>query len=782
MTLKTKPPRTEVCIIGAGASGAAAAKVLTERGVRVVALERGPWRGKETFGGDELANVNRYNLWPDPLLNPRTARTSPNEKAHLEMFCPVPQMVGGGTVHWQGWLPRFTPNDFRIRTIAGEVKGATLADWPIGYDELEPYYAKVEWAFGVSGRAGANKFEGPRSVGLSLSAAASVALCREIQQGLQCAGLERFSDAPGGVVARLQRSQAHGDQRVRATAWRPTGTRSSALNVFVPDAAKTGRYDLRADSYVRELTLGADGSVKSAVYQDADGDLVEQEADLFILACGAVESARLLLLSKSARFPNGLANGSDLVGRNVTFHEYSAAVGLFDDPIYAWAGGGYVSASSFQFYEHDEKRGHISGGHIACAGVGIPLPINWRLPDAPAWGAAAKRNDRDNFNHSMAVAMVLHDMPRHDNRVDLDDEVRDAWGLPAARDHSDAARERHEAGALPDRSRGGHPGSRGIEARPEGLRPARDRQLFASAWNAADGNGPDEVRPRQILPRARGRQSLCSRWIAISHRDGRQPDADDHGQRLARRCDDRRTARRAGLNGMPEPSEVLGKGAPELWRRSLRLQITSDAPLRFNSLDQWQALNRRRLVAVDVSLVGRLHRILRYRAFAGAASAQREHISGRHTLKLQLGTGEDEEQGQNIIGVEPGTDCRVAIQYCSLCAALLQVAGEILSGACSARRRLAQELVFRRNLFGGQIGEREDGFSRIVGWQGRKLPSSACIQPWAFMEFPASATLPISRGLRPCGASRRRAPSRDRRELASPPTTPSFPFRGRSFA
>jgi choline dehydrogenase-like flavoprotein len=431
VTFKSKPPRTEVCIIGAGASGAAAAKVLTERGVQVVALERGPWRGKETFGGDELANVNRFNLWPDPLLNPRTARTSPDEKAHLEMFCPVPQMVGGGTVHWQGWLPRFTPNDFRIRTVVGEVKGATLADWPVGYDEIEPYYAKVEWAFGVSGRAGANKFEGPRSKGYPCPPLPVSRYAEKFNQGCDALGwnatpqaaLSRaFNGRKPTVISAF--AQQHGD---------PTGTRSSALNVFIPDAIETGRYDLRADSYVRELTLGGDGAVKSAVYQDADGDLVEQEADLFILACGAVESARLLLLSKSGRFPTGLANGSDLVGRNVTFHEYSAAVGLFDDPIYAWAGGGYVSASSFQFYEHDEKREHVSGGHIACAGVGIPLPINWRLPEAPAWGAAAKQNDRDNFNHSMAVAMVLHDMPRHDNRVDLDDEVEDAWGLPVAR-------------------------------------------------------------------------------------------------------------------------------------------------------------------------------------------------------------------------------------------------------------------------------------------------------------------------------------------------------------
>jgi choline dehydrogenase-like flavoprotein len=169
------------------------------------------------------------------------------------------------------------------------------------------------------------------------------------------------------------------------------------------------------------------------VYEDGDGDQLEQEADLIILACGAIETARLLLLSRSGPFPNGLANSNGLVGRNVTFHEYSAAVGVFDDPIYAWAGGGYVSASSFQFYGHDDSRGHVSGGHIAAAGVGIPLPINWSLPGRPAWGPEAKRIDREYFNHSMAVAMVIHDMPQHENRVDLDEHVTDAWGLPVAR-------------------------------------------------------------------------------------------------------------------------------------------------------------------------------------------------------------------------------------------------------------------------------------------------------------------------------------------------------------
>ena len=428
-----KPEHAEVCIVGAGASGATAAKVLTERGIHVVALERGPWRTRETFGGDELANVNRYNLWPDPLLNPRTTRAHSNEPARKELFCPVPQMVGGGTVHWQGWLPRFTPDDFRFRTVVGDLPGATLADWPITYDEIEPYYALVEWAFGVSGKAGANAFEGPRSRDYPCKPMPTSRYARKFHEGCEALGWnsfptpqaalsEPFDGRPKTVVSAF--AQQHGD---------PTGTRSSALNVFVPDALATGRYDLRPGCYVRELTLDGEGRVKGAVYQDEDGETHEQTADLFILACGAVETARLLLLSSSGRHPNGLANGSDLVGRNVTFHEYSAAIGTFEDPIHAWAGGGYVSASSFQFYGHDPSRGHAGGGHIAAAGVGIPLPINWHLPGRPTWGAEAKRIDREAFNHSMAVAMVVHDMPQHDNRVDLDDEVVDHWGLPVAR-------------------------------------------------------------------------------------------------------------------------------------------------------------------------------------------------------------------------------------------------------------------------------------------------------------------------------------------------------------
>jgi choline dehydrogenase-like flavoprotein len=433
MPHKPKPARADVLIIGAGASGATAAKVLTERGMKVVALERGPWRKRESFGGDELANVNRYNLWPDPILNPRTYREGASGETKIELFCPVPQMVGGGTVHWQGWLPRFTESDFKLRSIAGDVPGTTLVDWPITYADLEPYYTQVEWSFGVSGGGGINKFESFRSKDYPCPPLPATRYAQKFHQGCRKLGYNSFP-TPMAALSRPHNgrpvtvqsafAQQHGD---------PTGTRSSALSVFVPDALKTGRYDLRPDCYVHEIAVDQHGRCKSAVYQDADGDFIEQEADVFILACGAVESARLMLLSRSRRFPHGLVNDSDLVGRNATFHEYSAAVGVFEDPIYAWAGGGYVAASSFQFYEHDESRGYVGGCHIACAGVGIPLPINWSVPGRPAWGAEAKQLDRDFFNHSFAVGMVLHDLPQHESRVELDEKVRDAWGLPVAR-------------------------------------------------------------------------------------------------------------------------------------------------------------------------------------------------------------------------------------------------------------------------------------------------------------------------------------------------------------
>jgi choline dehydrogenase-like flavoprotein len=433
---RAKPPPVDVCIIGAGASGATAAKVLTEAGVDVLVLERGPWRRPADFSADELANINRYFLTPDPELHPRTKRTRPDQDAVVEPFSATPQLVGGGTTHWTGWVPRMLPTDFVQRSLHGDVDGADLVDWPIGYHDLEPYYDRAEWALGVSGTAGANRYEAPRSRGYPLPPLPPTRYAQRFLDGCDRLGWNGFplpiamqSKPFAGRPATVQSAfvQFHGD---------PSGTRSSVLSTFVPDAEATGRMELRPHTLVRELVVDAAGRIRAALCEDAEGRLYEQEADTFVLAANAIESARLLLLSRSNGFPDGLANDSGLVGCFFTAHEYTEAVGLFDhdrEPLYPWAGGGYISAGTMEFYASDYRRGFIGGGLIAAGSAGLPLPINWSLPDRPSWGAAAKQFDRDHFNRTMSAGIVLNDLPQRTNRIDLDPTVRDAWDMPVAR-------------------------------------------------------------------------------------------------------------------------------------------------------------------------------------------------------------------------------------------------------------------------------------------------------------------------------------------------------------
>lgn len=431
-----KPDPVDVCIVGAGASASVAAKVLTEAGLTVVAIERGQWRKPQDFGVDELANVNRHYLGANPELYPRLVRRSATEEARLRSFSPLPVTVGGGTTHWAGWVFRFQESDFKMRTLHGAVDGADLADWPIDYDDLEPYYEKVEWRLGVSGQAGANKYEAPRRRDYPCPPMPRTRYAQRFHEACEKLGYNSFQ-TPIVMVSRQYGTMPptvvgaynhmYGD---------PTGTRPGAHTTFIPDALATGRFELRPECLVRELTVDNAKRVRSAIYQDMNGNLFEQEAKVFVVACGAIETAKFLLLQKSAQFPRGLANDTDLVGRYLTVHEWTSATGLFDkdcEPVYGWAGGGYLGGSTYEFYESDESRGHIGGGHVVATGGMVATPMNYMLPSRPAWGQAAKDADRGFFNRTMSCGVIVHDLPQATNRVELDEKVEDMWGTPAAK-------------------------------------------------------------------------------------------------------------------------------------------------------------------------------------------------------------------------------------------------------------------------------------------------------------------------------------------------------------
>lgn len=434
MIPRKKPEPAEVLIIGAGASGGTAAKVFTEAGIRVVALDRGPFLRNEQFSGDELKYLNRNYVWPDPQLKPRTYRPDEESPEEEVQFSPTPQGVGGGTIHWGGIVPRMTEDDFRLRSLHGDIPGASLVDWPIEYADLEPYYTRVEWELGTSGLAGANRWEGPRSKGYPTKPVELTHYGRVFAQAMKKMGQSTFPIPQAMVTEPYRGRKAH----VNSGFWQqygdPVGAKSSTANTFIPDALATGLLDLRPDCYVREIILNPDGTAKGVIYTDADGNEVEQLADIVICCAGAIETTRLLQLSKSANHADGLANSSGLLGANATFHEYLFAIGLFDkevvDPLYPWAGH-YMNTMSFDYYQTDYDRGHLLGTLIFASMLGHP--VNWTFPGRPTWGQASKDADRDLFNHSMKLGVMVQDLPVESNRVDLDPNVVDAWGLPVAR-------------------------------------------------------------------------------------------------------------------------------------------------------------------------------------------------------------------------------------------------------------------------------------------------------------------------------------------------------------
>lgn len=434
MSKKLNP--VDVIIVGLGAGGGPAAKVLCEAGYKVVGFDKGPWlRNSEHYSGDELKFQNRSYLWPDVDLMPRTVRSDENAESRIFNFSPVPSAVGGGTTHMAGWTPRPRPSDFIMRSLHGDIEGASLADWPYRYEHLEPYLTKVEWSYGISGLDGAEVGAGFRSKRYPSAPLGPTKFGEKFYEGCRKLGINAM---PLPMSHLTERNELGRKAVNRTSFWNqygdPTETRSTVATTYIPEALATGNFEVRADSFVKEVTVDQNGKATGVIYVSPDGSEHEQKARVVVLALGAIESSRLMLLSKSPRFPDGLSNDSGVVGRFATFHEYLFAVGLFDkevSPALNGFTGNYQSGGSMHFYETDYDRGHIGGGIIATTQIG--QPINPILPGKPIWGDAAKDADRDYFLHSMKVGMILQDLPQESNRVDLDPTVKDRWGMPVAR-------------------------------------------------------------------------------------------------------------------------------------------------------------------------------------------------------------------------------------------------------------------------------------------------------------------------------------------------------------
>jgi choline dehydrogenase-like flavoprotein len=443
--MKMFSPATQVdfVIIGSGAAGGVMAKQLSASGFEVVVLEQGPRLENKDFKHDELLIRDTPALVNDHSLQPNTFRKTEVEKAQLAETISYGRCVGGGTVHYTGTQWRFHEIDFVERSRWGAIAGTGFADWPVTYAELEPYYVKVEYEFGVSGVSGTSPFDSPRSKPYPLPALPVKSAGVLFERGARKLGLHPVP-IPSAILSQSYKGRQacnhcgfcewYGCQR---------GAKSSSLVTVIPVAESTGRCEVRSGSYVREISVDKNGLVTGVVYFDSRKREIFQKAKAVVLCANGSESPRLLLLSKSSRFPDGLANSSGMVGKCLMLGGTVSASGIFDEPLNEFKS--VMSTRAIEdYYDSDPGRGFYGGGRID-GRWGFMGPIGYALtglpPDVPQWGEGYKNFVKQNFNRTMTCMSYMASLPLESNNITLDPEVKDAWGLPAMRvtykDHPD---------------------------------------------------------------------------------------------------------------------------------------------------------------------------------------------------------------------------------------------------------------------------------------------------------------------------------------------------------
>jgi choline dehydrogenase-like flavoprotein len=436
-------PNTQVdfVVVGSGISGGIMAKELSAAGLDVVVLEQGDYLYDRDFRYDQLKRTSHSSLLSEDA-NPVTFRQTDKEKAVLSSAFHYGRCVGGGTVHYSGSSWRHHESDFHERSLLGSIAGTGFDDWPVTYEELEPFYTKVEWEIGYSGLGGVSPFESFRSKPYPLPPMPNKSSGVLMERAAKKLGFHPVP-VPVAMLSQAYRGRSACIHCGFCSGFGcQVGAKSSSLVAVIPAIEKNSHCELRPNSYVREISADKSGRVTGAVYFDANKKEIFQKAKAVIVSANGLGSPRLLLMSKSSLFPDGLANSNGVVGKYFIPGCGASVHGIFEHPLNEYKSVTTTRAIE-DFYNADLKRGFYGGGRIDARGNTPPISfaLGALSPGTPRWGSEYKKALHEEFNRTLTMQGFLTCLPLESNNITLDPEVKDAWGLPAMRvtykDHPD---------------------------------------------------------------------------------------------------------------------------------------------------------------------------------------------------------------------------------------------------------------------------------------------------------------------------------------------------------
>ena len=405
-----------VVVIGSGAGGGTLSNELAQKGIDVVCLEAGPRVEMEDFVNDEWGNFVQIS-WLDKRTTSGSWRVA---KDFSGLPAWIVKAVGGSTVHWAGASLRFQEHEFKVKTTYGDVPGANLLDWPISLKDLEPYYARAEDKMGVTGTNNVPRLPGNNNY-------------KVMAAGAKRVGYKEFHTGNMAINSKPRDNRGACQQIGFCFQGCKSGAKWSTLIAELPKGEATGKLEVRPNSQVLQIQHDDTGKVTGVLYADKDGKQQVQKARVVCVAGNSIESPRLLLNSASAKFTNGLANSSGMVGKNYMRHMTGSVYACFDKPVNMYRGttmAGIIKDEG----RNDPSRGFVGGYEMETLSLGLPFMAAFLDPGAWGRGFASAL---DMYENMAGMWLVGEDMPQEKNAITLHPTEKDQYGLPVPNVHFD---------------------------------------------------------------------------------------------------------------------------------------------------------------------------------------------------------------------------------------------------------------------------------------------------------------------------------------------------------